>query len=261
MIRDEIIPYEGDRPYLFVSYCHRDENTILPLLRFFQDEGIRLWYDIGIDPGTEWPEVIANHLDQSGVFLAFISQEYLESHNCRKEFNFAMMKNMPSLSVILEPVQFTPVMKLQMASVQAICQYQYGEQEFRDKLMKMPALSMCRSARPKTAAAKKRFYLKYIPTSRRVLISHSGFKIGRRTDLCDFAVEDNKTVSKVHAVFDITDGVLSVRDDSSLNRTYINDAELPRDESRSLRAGDLVEMGSAQFLVEIEDIGGAWPRS
>lgn len=96
MSKDLAHPYEGDQPYLFVSYCHKDKESVLPVLRFLQDEGIRIWYDTGIDPGTEWPEVIADHLDQSSVFLAFISPNSLESHNCRKEFNFAMMKNILS---------------------------------------------------------------------------------------------------------------------------------------------------------------------
>lgn len=255
MNKDLAIPYEGDKPYLFISYCHKDESIVLPVLRFLQDEGVRLWYDTGIDPGTEWPEVIADHLDQSSVFLAFISQKSLESHNCRKEFNFALMKDMPSLSVILEPMQFTPVMKLQMSSVQAIYHYECETEEFHGKLLKMPALSMCRDIKL-AVKVEKRFYLRRALTSERVLISHSAFKIGRRKDLCDFAVEGNKTVSKVHAVFDIADGICSVRDDASLNRTYVNDEELPQDESRPLKAGDLVEMGSERFVVEIEETGG-----
>ena len=255
MSTDLAIPYEGDRPYLFVSYCHKDEDVVLPVLRFLQEEGVRLWYDTGIAPGTEWPEVIANHLDRSSVFLAFLSSKSQESHNCRKEFNFALMKNMPSLSVILEPIQFTPVMKLQMSSVQAIYYYEYEEDEFQEKLLKMPALAICRDV----VKTQKQFYLRRLSTSERVLISHSAFKIGRKKDLCDFAVEGNKTVSRVHAVFGITDGIFSVRDEASLNRTYINDSELLRDETRSLKAGDLVEMGSEQFVVEIEEIGGAQP--
>lgn len=256
MSKDLAVPYEGDQPYLFISYCHKDKDVVLPVLRLLQDEGVRVWYDTGIDPGTEWPEVIADHLDQSSVFLAFISQKSLESHNCRKEFNFALMKNMPSLSVILEPMQFTPVMKLQMSSVQAIYHYECGPEEFREKLLKMPALAACRdAARPRATA----FYLRRKLTGERVRIAHSGFKIGRRRELCDFAVEGNRTVSKVHAVLDITDGSLCVRDSASLNRTYVNDVEISREESRPLKAGDLVEMGSEQFVVELEEEGGAEP--
>lgn len=251
MRKDLASPYEGGKPYLFVSYCHKDEGVVLPVLQFLREEGVRFWYDTGIAPGAEWPEVIADHLDRASVFLAFISANALESHNCRKEFNFALMKNMPSLSVILEPVQLTPVMKMQMSSVQAIYFYECRAEEFHEKLLKMPALSMCRDT-DGAVKTEKRFYLKRMSTGERVHISHSAFKVGRKSDLCDFAVEGNKTVSRVHALFDITDGVFSVRDNDSLNSTYVNDMELARGDSRTLRAGDLVEMGSERFVVEVE---------
>lgn len=252
MSKDLDRPYEGEQPYLFVSYCHKDGGSVLPALRFLQDKGVRLWYDTGIDPGTEWPEVIADHLDQGSVFLAFISSNSLESHNCRKEFNFAMMKNMPALIVVLEPVQLTPVMKLQMASLQAIYSYECQPEEFREKLLKMPALAFCRDEGAQGEAA-RRFYLRRKQTGERVQIEHSGFKVGRRPDMCDFAVDGNRTVSKVHAVFDLTQDGCSVRDHASLNHTYVNNQELAGGVSRPLSAGDLVEMGSERFVVEVDE--------
>lgn len=141
-------PYEGDQPYLFVSYCHKDKDIVLPILELLQRNGIRIWYDAGIEPSSEWPEVIANHLDQSSFFLGFVSQASLDSHNCRKEFNFALMKNMPFLSVILEPAEFTPVMRLQMASVQAVRYYECSPEEFREKLLKIPSITICGNGWP-----------------------------------------------------------------------------------------------------------------
>lgn len=138
-------PYEGDQPYLFVSYCHKDKDVVLPIIEFLQREGIRIWYDAGIEPGSEWPEVIANHLDQSSFFLCFVSRASMGSHNCRKEFNYALVKDMPFLSVILEPVEFTPVMRLQLASVQAVRYFECGPEEFREKLLKIPSIHICGS--------------------------------------------------------------------------------------------------------------------
>ena len=254
MNKDLAAPYEGDLPYLFISYCHRDQEIVLPVVRFLQEKGIRLWYDTGIDPGAEWPEVIADHLDQSSVFLAFISPQSLESHNCRKEFNFALMKNMPALTVILEPMQFTPVMKLQMSSLQAIYYYECQPEEFQNKLLKMPALAHCQDAASRHRTI-RRFYLRRKQTDERILIEHSSFKVGRRAEMCDFAVEGNRTVSKVHALFDLTEDGCSVRDNTSLNHTYVNDHKLAEGVSQPLTVGDLIEMGSERFVVEMDEIG------
>ena len=57
-----IFLYEGDDSYIFVSYCHKDKERVYPVISELYSRGCRIWYDDGIDPGTEWPEVIAQHL-------------------------------------------------------------------------------------------------------------------------------------------------------------------------------------------------------
>ena len=64
-------PYEGKEPYIFISYSHRDSKRVFPILKQLSDAGFRLWYDEGIDPGTEWPESIATHLANSTACIAF----------------------------------------------------------------------------------------------------------------------------------------------------------------------------------------------
>ena len=54
-------PYEGQEPYLFLSYCHKDATQVYPLLETMTRAGYRFWYDDGNHPGDEWPENIAQH--------------------------------------------------------------------------------------------------------------------------------------------------------------------------------------------------------
>ena len=51
--------YVGDEPYLFASYAHLDGAVVFPELIYLRDQGYRVWYDEGIDPGNEWPEEVA----------------------------------------------------------------------------------------------------------------------------------------------------------------------------------------------------------
>ena len=51
--------YEGSEPYIFVSYAHKDAAMVMPLITGLQDRGFRVWFDAGIEAGTEWPEYIA----------------------------------------------------------------------------------------------------------------------------------------------------------------------------------------------------------
>ncbi|MBR0352568.1 MAG: toll/interleukin-1 receptor domain-containing protein [Oscillospiraceae bacterium] len=144
-----IRPYEGSEPYMFISYSHKDSDKVLPLLHMLKDAGFRFWYDEGIDPGTEWPESIATHLEKSKVCLSFISPEYVLSNNCRREVNFALSRNLDYLSVILEPTAMSAGMEMQISSYMSLLAYRYpSREEFFEKLCRVEILQKCRGESP-----------------------------------------------------------------------------------------------------------------
>ena len=146
-------PYEGREPYIFISYSHRDSDRVFPILKHLDAKGYRLWYDEGIDPGTEWPESIAQHLMHSAVCLAFVSDNSLASQNCRREINFALSRNQIGfLSVMLEDAKMSPGVELQLSTYQSLLMYKYSSQEeFFEKLTNVDLLEPCK--RPKETAA------------------------------------------------------------------------------------------------------------
>jgi len=77
--------YEGNEPYIFVSYAHKDTGLVLPVIRALYDRKYRVWYDEGIAPGSEWPSNIARHLAGAAVVLVFVSENSIASPNCKKE--------------------------------------------------------------------------------------------------------------------------------------------------------------------------------
>ena len=81
--------YNGDMPFIFLSYSHADSEKAMRMLAGLQDMGCRVWYDEGINAGSEWDENIASHVEECQVFIALISENYLNSANCRDELNFA----------------------------------------------------------------------------------------------------------------------------------------------------------------------------
>ena len=50
------MPYNGTENYVFVSYAHKDSDTVLPYIEAMKQNGFRVWYDRGIEAGTEWAE-------------------------------------------------------------------------------------------------------------------------------------------------------------------------------------------------------------
>lgn len=82
---ERIPAYEGTNRYLFVSYAHKDAQSVLPVIEDLYRNHYRLWYDEGITPGSEWPHNIASHLERADTVLVFSSASSIASINCENE--------------------------------------------------------------------------------------------------------------------------------------------------------------------------------
>lgn len=145
-------PYEGTLPYLFVSYAHKNDAAVLEIISTLQSRGFRVWYDEGIEAGSEWPESIASHLERAQLVLAFLSPAYLRSDNCRKEMHYALTKRKPVINVYLEPTELSPGMEMQIGNLFALMKYTYPSEEyFYDKLFSAELLDAGKFAGVETA--------------------------------------------------------------------------------------------------------------
>lgn len=137
----EISSYEGEKPYIFISYAHANAPAVMEVLRELGERGFRLWYDEGIEVGSEWPEYIAQHLAGSGLMIAFLSNAYMRSENCRREMHYALTKRIPVVNIFLEETQMTPGMELQTGNLFALMKYSMGDEAFYEKLFAAPQLA------------------------------------------------------------------------------------------------------------------------
>ena len=65
--------YEGAEPYCFVSYAHINSDRVYPIVEQLMQRGIRLWYDDGIEAGSDFREFIAEKIRDSWQVLLFAS--------------------------------------------------------------------------------------------------------------------------------------------------------------------------------------------
>ncbi len=135
--------YEGKEPYIFISYSHKESDIIIPIIERLQADGYRVWYDDGIIPGTEWPETIAQHLNDSSVFICFISPSYVDSFNCKRELDFAVHKRKDFLAVFLEETKMPLGMEMQVSSVQAMFYYKTTQDEFFKMMYESGLIEAC----------------------------------------------------------------------------------------------------------------------
>lgn len=134
-------PYEGSEPYIFISYAHADAPAVMEIICNMHDRGYRIWYDEGIEVGSEWTECIASHLYDAHLVLAFITPAYLASDNCRKEMHYALTKKKKTINIFLEEAQLSPGMEMQIGNIFALMKYTFPSEEyFYDKLYTAPLL-------------------------------------------------------------------------------------------------------------------------
>lgn len=148
--------YEGNKPYIFVSYAHKDSDTVLPIIQKLSQRGFRIWYDAGIEPATEWPKYIEDHLKASGCVLAFLSSHSVASKYCRREINYAVSKDLNLLCVYLEDVELLDGLEMQLGLSQAMYYQRLANLDaFMNSLVKAEVLRPCCANPEKLSAPKK----------------------------------------------------------------------------------------------------------
>ena len=149
-------PEDGEyQPYIFVSYAHDDSKMVFPVIKGLQDNGFRVWYDAGIEAGTEWPDFIAERIEKCSCFLCFMSKSAVESTNCRQEINFALSEKKDLISIYLSDFKPPSGLRMQLGNFQSLFMYRYNSiSSFLVALCKAKIISPCRESKPKPKSAR-----------------------------------------------------------------------------------------------------------
>ena len=106
--------------HIFVSYSHKDMRSVESVIQNLTARGFDVWYDKGIEVGTEWPQRIATALSEAKAVIVFMSRSADESDNCRREINLALELKKPMIVVYLESFTISLGMRLQLGTIQSI---------------------------------------------------------------------------------------------------------------------------------------------
>ena len=136
-----------NKPYVFVSYAHKDSAVVFPCIEALKQNNVNIWFDEGIQAGSEWPEYIAEKVMSCTKFVLFISKAYLESQNCKRELNFAISKKKDLLSVFIEDVELSPGVEMQLGTYQSIMKNRFAnEAAFHTSLSQEQWFNSCKNA-------------------------------------------------------------------------------------------------------------------
>lgn len=136
---------EGKKPYLFISYSHEDTTKVVAAIRALQRMGYRIWYDMGISAGAQWPEDVADHIYGCDAVLAFMTPNSILSDNCREELFYAKKCNKNILLAYLDKCNLSHGMDMRLGMLQAIEHWRCkDDEEFYSRLAKAKILQPCR---------------------------------------------------------------------------------------------------------------------
>lgn len=66
-------PADEEKPFIFISYSHKDSERIFDIIKNLYEEGWRMWYDEGLTIGDSYDKEIEKHVAECAVFLLFVT--------------------------------------------------------------------------------------------------------------------------------------------------------------------------------------------
>ena len=122
------MPYNGDEPFIFISYSHADSKIVYPIVEKLLGDGYRVWYDEGIPLASIWETVILDKLDKCKYFIFFVSANSCKSKWCQRELKIAKEKDKKIAPIYLEDTVLTDVIYTILNKLQAILKFKYDDE-------------------------------------------------------------------------------------------------------------------------------------
>ncbi len=139
--------YEGDEPYVFVSYAHADSGMVFRDVDYLHEQGLRIWYDEGIRAGADWNDRLAVAIKRCQFVLVFVSPNIEGSPWIADEILTAKEHKRPVLAVHLVETKLSEALEHQLRRWQHVFRYQHGEDVYYAKLRDLAFLG-CEPVRP-----------------------------------------------------------------------------------------------------------------
>lgn len=126
--------YEGDEPFVFISYKHVDYKKVYPIIDKFHKAGINIWYDAGLPVGKNYDIQIAKHIMKSSLFVTFVTEEAIRcSSNDEdyliKEAYVAIHLDKKCLPIYLDKVDLDGFYLMHYLGKQSILKFDYKNNE------------------------------------------------------------------------------------------------------------------------------------
>ena len=152
--------YNGDEPYLFVSYSHKDKDFVESVVQSLQRKACNIWYDPDIVPGKSWNDDIAKHLKNANCFLLFLSDNSICSEYVLDEIYYAKKLKIDIIPCYIKNIELPDELDLSIGRIQAVKGWSKTVSEIVEEVgKKLPQMVFHKTTSPFYTGRSKSFFL------------------------------------------------------------------------------------------------------
>ena len=126
-------PYEGDGPYIFVSYARDEKDLMLFYIRELSHLGFAVWWDEAIPGGAEWSVYLEHKIAEAKFLMVFLSLRSASSVHVAQEISVAERSGKPILNIRLDAIDLPEKLSAMISKYQTL---QSDSQNFREDMSK-----------------------------------------------------------------------------------------------------------------------------
>ncbi|MBN1412538.1 MAG: toll/interleukin-1 receptor domain-containing protein, partial [Spirochaetales bacterium] len=93
--------YTGDKPYLYISYSHKDMEKVYAIISRLYMSGFHIWYDEGLERDQNREKTLGEAIRNCGQFIVFVTPDSIKSTNVKNEITLAIMEERNVVPVYL----------------------------------------------------------------------------------------------------------------------------------------------------------------
>ena len=188
--------YQGNKPYIFLSFAHKDKELADYVIDYLQEYNFNVWYDEGIHTETPWKDVIIDKIKNCSVMVFLATQNSLASDWCRQELNFAKEKGKKFINVVIGEPKIPDWFKLSNADYQFLYEKNFPNREaMMDNLVKELIHHAINTNKP-TDTPKETPKAKPLPTAKAPWVCKScGSNNSGEDDVCEVCGSSKRSVA------------------------------------------------------------------
>lgn len=111
-------PYDGNEPYLFISYSHRNKNEVNRILNLLNKNKYRIWFDETMENGEDFRDELRRRIEGCSAVVLFVSAESMNSKYCGMEIIVARENAKKIFPIYIDESPLPPAFEMLLSNTQ-----------------------------------------------------------------------------------------------------------------------------------------------